>query len=187
MGSSPKTRCSSQFQPTWKYSRNGRRRWPSISCFLHSRTSAVISWFRRSPSLHAAAWRNYCSSFWFFIFERFSLDLSCNEKRNCTYFPDQCLWVFYRHLCFHKNRFRGEPTVRTHCVTRVSNQKSLFHISAGINYSDPKSKDKNGQKPNPSVPPIKSSSPKLPPFPTPTVILPVVQIKQVQQSHLFSY
>jgi len=98
-------------------------------------------------------------------------------------FSNDCRWISAvtrrgtAHI-FPINAYGGEPTVRTHCMTRVSNQKSLFHISAGINYSDPKSKDKNGQKPNPSVPPIKSSSPKQPPFPTPTVILPVVQIKQ---------
>ena len=119
-------------------------------------------------------------------------------------FSNDCRWVSavtrrgtahifpinaYGYVLYHnfslKGFFSGEPTVRTHCVTRVSNQKSLFHISAGINYSDPKSKDKNGQKPNPSVPPIKSSSPKQPPFPTPTVILPVVQIKQVRQYRIF--
>ena len=71
----------------------------------------------------------------------------------------------------------GTPTVRTHCSSRVSNQRSLFHISAGLDKIEPSQKEKGTT--NQHVLTSQNTSPRLPPFPNPTIGLPVVQIKQV--------
>ena len=72
--------------------------------------------------------------------------------------------------------FSGAPTVRTHCVSRVSNQRSLFHISAGLDKIDPSQKDKNTVQTHQNP---QNTSPRLPPFPNPTIGHPVAQIRQV--------
>ena len=70
----------------------------------------------------------------------------------------------------------GSPSVRTHCVNRVSNQRSLFHISAGLDKVESGQKEKSTSQIASSN---QSTSPRLPPFPHPTFGQPVVQIKQV--------
>ena len=62
---------------------------------------------------------------------------------------------------FPINPYGGAATVRTHCNPRVTNQRSLFQISAGMDQL------------------VIRNQPRLPPFPNPTVVQPVVQIKQV--------
>ena len=59
--------------------------------------------------------------------------------------------------------------MRTHCSLRVTNERSLFQISA----------DLKGTRH------ITRNQPRLPPFPTPTLVLPSVQIKQVQINYLY--
>lgn len=61
---------------------------------------------------------------------------------------------------FPINPYGGAATVRTHCNPRVTNQRSLFQISAGMDQL------------------VIRNQPRLPPFPNPTVVQPVVQIKQ---------
>ena len=62
---------------------------------------------------------------------------------------------------FPINPYGGAATVRTHCNARVTNQRSLFQISAGMDQL------------------VIRNQPRLPPFPNPTLVQPVVQIKQV--------
>lgn len=76
---------------------------------------------------------------------------------------------------FPINPYGGSPSVRTHCVNRVSNQRSLFHISAGLDKVESGQKEKSTSQIASSN---QSTSPRLPPFPHPTFGQPVVQIKQ---------
>jgi hypothetical protein len=64
---------------------------------------------------------------------------------------------------FPINPYGGAATVRTHCSLRVTNERSLFQISADLKGTGH----------------ITRNQPRLPPFPTPTLVLPSVQIKQV--------
>jgi len=78
---------------------------------------------------------------------------------------------------FPINPYGGTATVRTHCSARVTNERSLFQISAGLG------QHRSGGQPQSTDHSIRAH-PRLPPFPNPTLVQPCVQVKQGAMSGL---
>lgn len=87
---------------------------------------------------------------------------------------------------FPINPYGGPATVRTHCSARVTNERSLFQISAGLrgHQSDPLTRG-TGQPSGAAADQMRvRNHPRLPPFPNPTLVQPCVQVKQGVMSGL---
>jgi hypothetical protein len=94
--------------------------------------------------------------------------------------------------------YGGAVGVRTHTSHRVVNKLSRFHRSAGLNETPPNQQTSSGRNsPNPTLgsspgsskgfefppgiflgQPVAYPSPHLPPYPSPTLVQPIAQLKQ---------
>ena len=118
-----------------------------------------------------------------FCFSNDSRYLAAVTKRGTTHvFPINPYGQEYFFLQLIKAVFSGPATVRTHCSTRVTNERSLFQISAGLRGGNNASGEVRGSKTG-ATEPIRSH-PRLPPFPMPTLVQPCVQVKQVKLEDL---